>query len=186
MATEPEDRDSGMVECPCGVTRDDGQAMIECERCKVGTQQPKLMDINVLNEVMMFKMYLLLGLEICDLPSLASFHSVECTPCWAQVWAHISCLQNQMTQHPKQFRYNLEHYMCDLCQQELREQAANAASRSEQASPRNGLAPQGRKPSLHSAFAAEVSQAQPEVAFSSEGGLLSGGKEVHCYDVFPP
>lgn len=27
--------DSGMVDCPCGVTVDDGEAMIECERCKV-------------------------------------------------------------------------------------------------------------------------------------------------------
>ena len=32
---EPEERDSGMVECPCGISYDDGQAMIECERCKV-------------------------------------------------------------------------------------------------------------------------------------------------------
>ena len=24
-----------MVECPCGIGYDDGQAMIECERCKV-------------------------------------------------------------------------------------------------------------------------------------------------------
>ena len=24
-----------MVECPCGISYDDGQAMIECERCKV-------------------------------------------------------------------------------------------------------------------------------------------------------
>ena len=24
-----------MVDCPCGVTADDGEAMIECERCKV-------------------------------------------------------------------------------------------------------------------------------------------------------
>ena len=38
-ATEPDDRDSGMVDCPCGVTCDDGQAMIECERCKVGIWQ---------------------------------------------------------------------------------------------------------------------------------------------------
>ena len=29
--------DSGMVDCPCGVTSDDGEAMIECERCKVRT-----------------------------------------------------------------------------------------------------------------------------------------------------
>ena len=77
------------------------------------------------------------------------------------MWAHISCLQNQMMQHPRQYRYNLEHYMCDECQHELREQAANAASRSEQASPRNGHASQGRKPTLLSAFAAEVSQAYP-------------------------
>jgi len=78
-----------------------------------------------------------------------------------QVWAHISCLQNQMAQHPKQYRYNLEHYMCDLCQQELREQAANAASRSEQASPRNGLPAQSQKPvpALQSAFATEVCHA---------------------------
>ena len=41
VATEPDDRDSGMVECPCGVTCDDGQAMIECERCKVRTQQDR-------------------------------------------------------------------------------------------------------------------------------------------------
>ena len=46
--------------------------------------------------------------------------------------------------------------MCNLCQQELREHAAHAASRSEQASPRNGLAPQGRKSGMQSAFAAEV------------------------------
>ena len=59
-------------------------------------------------------------------------------------------------QHPKQFRYNMEHYMCDLCQQELREQAAHVASRSEQASPRNGLGLPGRKSGLQSAFAAEV------------------------------
>ena len=24
-----------MVECPCGISYDDGQAMIECERCQV-------------------------------------------------------------------------------------------------------------------------------------------------------
>lgn len=34
-ADKDEDRDTGMVDCPCGVTFDDGQAMIECERCKV-------------------------------------------------------------------------------------------------------------------------------------------------------
>ncbi len=61
-----------------------------------------------------------------------------------------------MAQHPKHFRYNMEHYMCDLCQQELREQAAHVASRSEQASPRNGLGVPGRKSGLQSAFAAEV------------------------------
>ena len=33
--SEPDEKDSGMVDCPCGVTYDDGQAMIECERCKV-------------------------------------------------------------------------------------------------------------------------------------------------------
>ena len=44
MATDPEDRDSGMVECPCGVTCDDGQAMIECERCKVRTQRAERME----------------------------------------------------------------------------------------------------------------------------------------------
>ena len=38
-ATDPDERDSGMVDCPCGVTYDDGQAMIECERCKVGISQ---------------------------------------------------------------------------------------------------------------------------------------------------
>ncbi len=37
-AGKQEDRDSGMVDCPCGVTFDDGQAMIECERCKVPPQ----------------------------------------------------------------------------------------------------------------------------------------------------
>lgn len=76
--------------------------------------------------------------------------------CLWQVWAHIACLNNQMAQHPKQFRYNMEHYMCDLCQQELREQAAHVASRSEQASPRDGLGLPGRKSGLQSAFAAEV------------------------------
>lgn len=34
-AAAAEDRDSGLVDCPCGVTYDDGQAMIECERCRV-------------------------------------------------------------------------------------------------------------------------------------------------------
>ena len=99
------------------------------------------------------------------------WHCIGCIPCVAmrhaiqidwQVWAHISCLQAQMNQNPKEYRYNLEHYMCDLCQQDLRKQAAHAASRSEQASPRNGVAPQGRKPSLQSAFAAEVSRAYLE------------------------
>ena len=41
VAMEPDERDSGMVECPCGVTCDDGQAMIECERCKVRTHQDR-------------------------------------------------------------------------------------------------------------------------------------------------
>ena len=32
---KPRAKDSSMVDCPCGVTHDDGEAMIECERCKV-------------------------------------------------------------------------------------------------------------------------------------------------------
>ncbi len=37
LAERAKARDSsGMVDCPCGITHDDGQAMIECERCKVG------------------------------------------------------------------------------------------------------------------------------------------------------
>ena len=35
LQSQPDEKDSGMVDCPCGVTYDDGQAMIECERCKV-------------------------------------------------------------------------------------------------------------------------------------------------------
>ncbi|BDA45575.1 probable single myb histone 3 at N-terminal half [Coccomyxa sp. Obi] len=81
------DGETGMVDCPCGVTYDDGQGMIECERCKV--------------------------------------------------WAHLLCLQLQMSQHPRHFHYNFEHYMCDLCQHELRVQAAQVGSRSGRASPRS-------------------------------------------------
>ena len=54
--------------------------------------------------------------------------------------------------------------MCNLCQQELRDHAAHAASRSEQASPRNGLASQGRKSGMQSAFAAEVCTAPHSAA----------------------
>ena len=31
-------KEEGMVDCPCGTTHDDGEALIECERCKVGMQ----------------------------------------------------------------------------------------------------------------------------------------------------
>ena len=54
-----------------------------------------------------------------------------------QVWAHIECLQTQMEQHPRHFHYDFEQYMCDLCQHELRQQAAQM-SRSAQTSPRAG------------------------------------------------
>jgi hypothetical protein len=50
--------------------------------------------------------------------------------CWlAQVWAHLSCLQEQMEQHPRHFHYNFQRYICDLCQHELRVQAAQVGSR---------------------------------------------------------
>ena len=62
--------------------------------------------------------------------------------------------------------------MCNLCQQELRDHAAHAASRSEQASPRNGLASQGRKSGMQSAFAAEVRTLPHKAAMQSKFVLI--------------
>ncbi|KAK9904272.1 hypothetical protein WJX75_008209 [Coccomyxa subellipsoidea] len=113
-----EERDSGMVDCPCGITFDDGQAMIECERCKV--------------------------------------------------WAHLVCLQVQMSQHPRHFHYNFSHYMCDLCQHELRVQAAQVGSRSGRVSPRSTSSIAHRKTTLActrpEAFSSSLPPAQPSLS----------------------
>ena len=97
-----------------------------------------------------------------------------------QVWAHISCLNDQMAQHPKRYRYNMEHFMCNLCQQELRDHAAHAASRSEQASPRNGLASQGRKSGMQSAFAAEVSTVLHDASRQLKAIVKWRNSFIHC------
>ena len=60
----------------------------------------------------------------------------------AQVWAHLACLQAQMAQHPRHFHYNFAQYMCDLCQAELRVQAAQVGARP-------GAAAQDRGPPGH-------------------------------------
>ena len=66
----------------------------------------------------------------------------------AQVWAHLVCLQVQMSQHPRHFHYNFSHYMCDLCQHELRVQAAQVGSRSGRVSPRSTSSIAHRKTTL--------------------------------------
>lgn len=102
--------DSGMVDCPCGVTIDDGEAMIECERCKVrGGSAAEVWSHQRLYVCLVW--------------------SPDTNPVLFQVWAHLSCLQAQMSQHPRHFHYKFAHYMCDLCQHELRLQAAQVGAR---------------------------------------------------------
>jgi len=85
----------------------------------------------------------------------------------AQVWAHLVCLQVQMSQHPRHFHYNFGHYMCDLCQHELRVQAAQVGSRSGRASPRSTSSNPLRKPAPACARSGEVCT-QPDTLVPSQ------------------